>query len=140
MPATTQIRPIPSELRGRLDKLLLMLGSEHEGESAAAAGKITALLKQHGLDWHDVVGSIGQAARSAPHPPPPKPKPQGGPQSMTAEELKKLVHLILRSPINNRSRQFLAGIMDRAQIYGRVTFSDKQWIWLRDLARRAGAI
>lgn len=59
---------------------------------------------------------------------------------MTAEELKKLVHLILRSPINNRSRQFLAGIMDRAQIYGRVTFSDKQWIWLRDLARRAGAI
>jgi hypothetical protein len=133
-------RSIPLEIRERLNKLLLLLGSNHEGESAAAASKVTALLKQHGLDWHDLVGSIGEAARAAPKSPPRKAEAPGGPQSMTAEELKRMVHLILRSPINNRSRQFLAGLVDRAQIYGRVTFSDKQWIWLRDLARRAGAI
>jgi hypothetical protein len=59
---------------------------------------------------------------------------------MTAAEVKQLVHLILRSPLNDRARQFLAGIMDRAEIYDVVRFSDKQWIWIRDLARRAGAI
>jgi hypothetical protein len=52
----------------------------------------------------------------------------------------QLVQLILRSPINAQSRQFLAGMLDRAQIFGKVTFSNKQWVWLQDLARRAGAI
>lgn len=141
MPSQTHVRPLPPGVRARLDKLMLMLGSVNDNERASAAGLITVLLKDHGLDWHDVVGSIGAPA-PVPHSPPPKPKPkpQGAPQSMTAEELKRLVHQILRSPINNRSRQFLAGMVDRAQIYGRVTFSDKQWHWLLDLAQRAGAI
>ena len=140
MPASTKVRPLPPAVRARLDKLMLMLGSANDGERSIAAGMITALLKEHGLDWHDVVGSIGQPTPAAPHPPPPKPKSEPGQKSMTAAELKQLVHLILRSPINARSRQFLAGMMDRADIYDEVHFSDKQWLWICDLARRAKAI
>jgi hypothetical protein len=142
MRAQTNVRPLPPGVRTRLDKLMLMLGSTHDGERSSAAGLITSLLKEHGLDWHDVVGSIGQPTGrvAPPPPPPPKPKPKPGPQEMTAAEVKQLVHLILRSAINDRSRQFLAGIMDRAEIYDIVRFSDKQWIWIRDLARRAGAL
>ena len=139
MPSQTHVRPLPPDVRARLDKLMLMLGSGNDHERAAASGMITSLLREHGLDWHDLVGSIGQPA-PAPKPPPAKAKPQPGPQEMTAVEVKQLVHLILRSPLNDRARQFLAGIMDRAEIYDVVRFSDKQWIWIRDLARRAGAI
>jgi enoyl-CoA hydratase/carnithine racemase len=136
MPASTTVRPLPAGVRARLDKLMLMLGSPTDGERAAAAGLITNLLKEHGLDWHDLVGSIGQPA-AAPQPAPTKAKPQSGPQTMTAADLKRAVHKILRSPINERSRRFLAGLQDRADIYGFVKFSDKQWQWLCDLAWRA---
>lgn len=138
MPASTNVRPLPAGVRTRLDKLMLMLGSANDGERSIAASMITALLKEHGLDWHDVVGAIGQPTRPVPQPPPPKPKSQLGPQSMTAADLRVYVHLILRSPLNKRARHFLAGMLDRADIYDVVHFSDKQWAWLRDLARRAG--
>ena len=94
MPPYTATRPIPPEIRDQLNKLMLVLGSVNEGESAAAAGRITGLLKRHGLDWHDIVGSIGQAARSAPKPPPRKAKSYTGPQTMTFSELMQLVQLI----------------------------------------------
>jgi len=138
MPAQTQVRPLPSGVRTRLDKLMLMLGSENDTERASAAGMITSLLKEHGLDWHDVVGSIGQ-----PTPPSPPPKPSYSPsiqKTMSAGELQLMAHRILRSPINDRSRHFLAGLLDRANIYGSISLSNKQWHWLRDLAKRAGAI
>jgi 1,6-anhydro-N-acetylmuramate kinase len=135
--ASTTIRALPPALRDRLNKLLLLLGSDQAGESSAAAGKITALLKEHGLDWHDLVGSIGEAARSAPHKPPPQAKAPGGQQVMSAAALHQLIHQILRSPINQRARRFLAGMQDHADTFGSVKFSDKQWHWLMDLARRA---
>ena len=37
-------------------------------------------------------------------------------------------------------RALLTGMVDRADIYGEVKFSDKQWMWLSDLARKAGAL
>jgi len=142
MPSQTHVRPLPPGVRARLDKLMLMLGSVNDNERASAAGLITVLLKDHGLDWHDVVGSIGQPAPAAtvPKSSPRQPVPPSGGQTMTADELRQLVHVILRSPLNERARQFLAGMMDRADIYDVVYFSDKQWHWIRDLARRAGAI
>jgi hypothetical protein len=143
MVASTKVRPLPPGVRTRLDKMLLLLGSDNDGERAAASGMITNLLREHGLDWHDVVGSIGQpvpGSATSPKPPPTQSKSPSGGQTMTADELRQLVHVILRSPLNERARQFLAGMMDRADIYDVVYFSDKQWHWIRDLARRAGAI
>jgi hypothetical protein len=56
---------------------------------------------------------------------------------MSATELRGLIHRIERSPLNERARQFLAGIRDRADIYDSVFFSDKQWKWFQDLRQRA---
>lgn len=44
----------PSDL-DRFQKILGMLGSEHDGERAAAALKATSWLKEHGLSWSDMV-------------------------------------------------------------------------------------
>lgn len=39
----------------RLCKLLEMLGSNHDGERAAAAWKANEFIRQLGLTWHDVI-------------------------------------------------------------------------------------
>jgi len=138
MPSQTHVRPLPPGVRARLDKLMLMLGSVNDNERAAASGLITSLLREHGLDWHDLVGSIGQPAPAAtPKPPPRKTESPGGQQSMSAAALHQLIHQILRSPLNDRARRFLAGMQSHADTFGTVKFSDKQWHWLMDLARRA---
>jgi hypothetical protein len=41
----------------RLVKLLGMLGSNHDGERAAAALKANALVREHGLVWSDVIST-----------------------------------------------------------------------------------
>ena len=137
MAAYTSVRPIPPAIKTRLDKLMLLLGSGNAGEAANAAGLITALLREHGLDWHDIVGSMGaqKPETSAPSPPP----PGSNPGTMHANELRALIHKIERSPLNERARQFLAGMRDRADIYDPVFFSDKQWNWFQDLRKRAEA-
>jgi hypothetical protein len=137
--AYTSIKPIPLEVRKRLEKLMLLLGSGNAGEASNAAALITALLTQHALDWHDVVGAIGSpAAKPDPFAPPPPPA-GSNPGRMGGDELRALIHRIERSPLNDRARQFLAGMRDRADIYDEVFFSDKQWKWLEDLRKRAEA-
>jgi hypothetical protein len=144
MPAQTQVRPIPASIRGRLDKLMLLLGSSNEGEAANAAALITRLLTAHGLDWHDMVGAIGQVAQnpsgSAPFPPRDAPKKSSS-QTLSADEVRELIAAIRHGVnLNVKSHQFLAGMLDRADIYDTIHFSDKQWKWLQDLAARAGVI
>ena len=138
--AYTSVKPIPPAVMARLEKLMLLLGSGNAGEAANAAGLITALLTQHALDWHDVVGAMG-AQKPDPFaaPPPPPPRPGANPGTMRADELRPLIHRIERSPLNERARQFLAGMRDRADIYNEVFFSDKQWKWFEDLRKRAEA-
>ena len=144
MPAQTQVRPIPPIVRERLDKLMLLLGSENAGESGNAAAMITKLLTANGLDWHDVVGAIGGGAKNPPHSAPPPheaPRWQTQIQIMTAEEVRELIAAIRhRVNLNAASHQFLAGTLDRADIYDTIHFSDKQWKWLQDLAKRAGVV
>ena len=141
MPAYTNIRPLPPAVKERLGKLMLMLGAPSDGERAAAAGMITTLLKEHGLDWHDIIGAMGEPTASSRNSPPPPPPPRGNanPGYMDSEELRALIHTIERSPLNTRARQFLAGMRDRADLYGEVFFSDKQWTWFQDLRKRAEA-
>lgn len=140
MPAYTNIKPIPPAVKARLEKLMLLLGSTNAGEAANAAAAITTMLIGSGLDWHDVVGAIGESPaypRNAPLREPSPVRPNGNPGTIPADELRTLIHRIERSPLNARARQFLAGLRDRADIYDEVVFSDKQWKWFEDLRKRA---
>jgi hypothetical protein len=146
MPATTQIKPIPSEVRARLGKILPMLSSPQPGDVIAAVSAINRLLFEHALDWHDMAAALtGAPAASAapPRPPPatPRSQPRAGAEmhNLTSQEVKELVQAIRTHHhlLNDRSKAFLAGQLERAK-YGRVLFSDKQWKWLMDLAQQAG--
>jgi hypothetical protein len=53
MTARAQLDPGAAD---RLRKLCGMLGSEHDGERAAAAAKADALVRSLGLSWGDVIG------------------------------------------------------------------------------------
>jgi len=141
----TKVRPLPAELRDRLEKLLLVLGSASEGERASAIGMINRLLASHGLDWHDVVGAIsnGEGAQKSGGfaPPPPQPQRPSGLHTMTDIELRKMVDAIThRIVLNENSRQFLVGMRSRADHYSTIAFSAKQWAWMQDLARKAGIV
>jgi len=139
MSAYTNIRPLPPAVRARLEKLMPMLGAPSDGERATAANMITELLKAHDLDWHDIVGSMGQPQAAPKSEAPPPPRSKGNPGYMDSEELRALIHTIERTTLNARARQFLAGMRDRADLYGEVFFSDRQWVWFQDLKKRAEA-
>jgi hypothetical protein len=49
----------------RLVKLLGMLGSNHDGERAAAALKANALVREHGLVWSDVIPAAPEQSSSS---------------------------------------------------------------------------
>ena len=49
----------------RLVKLLGMLGSNHDGERAAAALKANELVREHGLVWSDVIPTLEQQQEHA---------------------------------------------------------------------------
>jgi hypothetical protein len=58
-------RPIPAAVRERLLKIMPLMSSDQVGECAAAASRITHILKENGLDWHDLTASIGAGASSS---------------------------------------------------------------------------
>lgn len=53
----------------KLSKVCGMLGSEHDGERAAAAAKASMLLRAHGLTWADVFASAAAPILVEPAPP-----------------------------------------------------------------------
>jgi hypothetical protein len=52
------------DLGDRLKKLVPMLGSDRDGEVANAARVITKILKESGLDWHDVTKKLCSSSQS----------------------------------------------------------------------------
>lgn len=55
-----------ADTKNLLVKLCGMLGSDFEGERAAAALKVTLLLRRAGLRWDDVLALPGASCRPAP--------------------------------------------------------------------------
>src|SRR5687767_12283048 len=54
--------PLAPADAAKLTKLLGMLGSDHDGEVAAAGRAANRLLKAHGLTWSDVITPAPQSA------------------------------------------------------------------------------
>ncbi len=55
----------------KLSKVCGMLGSEHDGERAAAAAKASMLLRAHGLSWADVFAPAAPVLMEPEPAPPP---------------------------------------------------------------------
>jgi hypothetical protein len=85
---------VPPDVLDRLRKMAGMLGSEHDGERAAASSMITRILVQHGCTWDEFISGklnppeIPESVRfhqpghqrrrrgDTPPPPPPPPPPE----------------------------------------------------------------
>lgn len=63
--------PIPPDLASKLAKVLGMLGSEHDGEIAAAGRRANTMVKSAGLTWGDVISPTAPGPES-PHRCPPR--------------------------------------------------------------------
>jgi hypothetical protein len=61
--------PIPPDLASKLAKVLGMLGSDHDGEIAAAGRRANQMIRNAGLTWPQVIG-----------PPAPQQQPCGPPR------------------------------------------------------------
>jgi hypothetical protein len=137
--STTPVRPLSSEVRDKLGKLLPLLSPEHTGERTGAVAAIERVLKNNGRDWHDLAASIG-ATEPAREPPRRQARQDDDPDTVDAEELIDLITRLRDSgaTFGSRSDEFLDGLLARARRYDGVFLSVKQRAWLDDLARRAG--
>jgi hypothetical protein len=130
-------RPITAAARERIAKLMPRLASPFDGERAATAAAIDRVLIAEGLDWHDLTA----AAIAAPGTPPAL--PQAERKHIPAAILDSMIHAIEHAPkghsINARSRKFLADLRRLAGRYDPVSLSDRQLLWLQQLAERTGA-
>src|SRR5262245_57173846 len=132
-------RPLPADARVRVGKLLLMLGSNHEGERAAAGRAIERLLKSNGCDLHDLVALIDApelqgSACGSPPPPPPTWQRTNGPTDIAREALIEVIDIIeQRAPfLPIKSAEFLSSLRARCRFRAHISLSEKQWAWLQD--------
>jgi hypothetical protein len=61
--------PIPPDLASKLVKVLGMLGSDHDGEIAAAGRRANAMVRGAGLTWDQVLAPVDFAPESPRRPP-----------------------------------------------------------------------
>jgi len=142
----TATRALPTGLKVKLAPLLRMQSSDNASERANASAAVGRLLKNHGLDWHDLTDAL--LAEPAPRPPPPPPPPPrgttwkrtDGPTELPRDQLLALIDLVeaANPHLSARSSEFLSSLRDRA--YGRpiARLSEKQWKWLQDLIEETG--
>jgi hypothetical protein len=116
---------VSAQVIDRLRKLLGMLGSDHEGERAAAGRIASDLLRAHRLTWADVVGAEAQVRVWH--------EPQGHREAACE-------CLAWPEILTNWEREFLRSIAGRWRLSGRQTHClDRIVIKVRAFARASGA-
>jgi hypothetical protein len=128
----------------KLAPLLRMQGSDNDGERANASAAIGRLLKNHGLDWHDLTEFL-LAGPVAPEPQPASPssspswKRSTGAIDLSRDELIALLDVVeTKSPfLPVKSASFISSLRSRAW-RPTVHLSEKQWAWLQDLLQQTG--
>lgn len=83
--ADTMARPLTAAERAKLVGILGRLGSDFDGERAAAGLLASRLLRDRGLSWDDVIHAPG--SRQAHRPPCPEPPPAAGPGTAWRDDL-----------------------------------------------------
>jgi hypothetical protein len=136
----TAARVLSTGLKAKLAPLLRLQASDNDGERANASAAIGRLLKNHGLDWHDLTEMLlaePQAATSSPHNT--SWKRSAGAVDLPREQLIELLDLVQqRSPfLPTKSATFVSSLRERAW-RPTVHLSEKQWNWLQDLLEKIG--
>jgi hypothetical protein len=135
------MRALPTGLRIKLAPLLRLQSSDNAGERANASAAIGRLLKNHGLDWHDLTDAL--LAGPARSPPPPRGtnwKRTNGPAELPRDQLLALIDLVeaANTHLSARSSEFLSSLRDRAHGQPTARLSEKQLNWLQDLIEQTG--
>src|SRR5260370_32578266 len=129
---------VPTELKLKLAPLLRMQASSNDGERSNASAAIGRLLKNNGLDWHDLVDTW----LAEPKVPEPPPHPASGATSwkrstgaidLPRDRLLALLKLVEEhSPfLPIKSASFVSSLRSRAW-RPTVHLSERQWAWLQD--------
>jgi hypothetical protein len=126
-----------SRIRDKLQRLVLMLSSNQQGEIAAAAHAIERTLKAAGCDWHDFAASI--APQTGRYQEQPRTRPHAKPCNDSADNLDWramrqacFTHKHLLRP---RELEFVTSL-----VHWRGRLTEKQHAWLIDIhARVCGA-
>jgi hypothetical protein len=130
-------RLIPQKTREKLAKLIPRLTSPFESEIVATVSAIERCLAADGCDIHDLAAALTNGAvvdqgstfsGSVSH------------HEMTGDQLLSLITLIRRRSnfLSTRAREFLADQENRALNFDKVFLTERQLIWLKDLAKKAG--
>ena len=137
-------RGLPPQLKAKLAPLLRLQASDNDGERANASAAIGRLLKNHGLDWHDLTEMLlaePQAAASEPRPTPGATtwKRSAGTVDLPRGELIALLAIEEeKSPfLPIKSAGFISSLRSRS-FRPTVHLSEKQWKWLQDLLEATG--
>lgn len=129
---------LPSDDRRKLVGILGRLGSDAEGERAAAGLLATQLLARHGMGWADLFAPVAftnnlanpKAARRAMYP-----DRAGSPErgEITREHQRTALRLLWSATEwSERETEFLSSMTER-----RDQSTDRQSAWLRDLEGKA---
>ena len=135
---------LPIGLKVKLAPLLRLQSSDNAGERANASAAASRLLKNHGLDWHDLTERLlAEPQAAAPEPPPahdaPSWKRSSGAIDLPRGQLTALLDVVeARSPfLPIKSVGFISSLRSRSY-RPTVRLSEKQWAWLQDLLEATG--
>ena len=123
----------------KLSKLCGMLSSDYDAERAIAAQRATALLRDAGMTWEELV-AMAFAAQE----PQRQSYNQGPPKTRRSEWSNLHVGTVcvrlhdISHNLTNWEKNFLASIDDQVAKYGGCT--EKQWNVLRKIAKEKGVL
>jgi hypothetical protein len=106
---------LPAPTRDKLAKVCGLLGSNHDGERAAAAHQATEILRRHGLTWAELILATPAEASDG-----------GGwramrrecarhPKLLTDWELAFVTTIARRTAISDRQREVLERIVEKVR-------------------------
>jgi hypothetical protein len=131
---------LPPELRTKLAPLLRLQASNNSGERANASAAIGRLLKNNGLDWHDLTDALLEPQAAAPSSSNNTSwKRSAGAVDLPRADLIALLDIVeQKSPfLAIKSATFVSSLRDRAW-RPVVHLSRRQWCWLQDLLQATG--
>jgi hypothetical protein len=135
-------RALPTGLKAKLAPLLRLQASDNDGERANASAAIGRLLKNNGLDWHDLTEMLlaePQAAASASSNNTSWKRSAGAIDLPRADLIALLDIVETKSPfLAIKSADFISSLRSRSY-RPTVHLSEKQWVWLQDLLEATGA-